>query len=123
MPLKCPTHDVMVKQVWSNGKGDSINWCPTGGCMVYAYAESPDIRAEYPKEMTNPGPTVIHKSSKRYLVTFYLYGQDKDAYLPEPWGIPDIRDGFWVNEEYEITSGSDAKYWIPPSQIMAVRKT
>jgi hypothetical protein len=36
--------------------------------------------------------------------------------------ILDATDGFWINKEHKFTRGEDAKYWIPPSQILFVEK-
>ena len=37
-------------------------------------------------------------------------------------GTMEMRDGFWINAEFERTTGSDCKYWIPPSQILYIEK-
>ena len=37
-------------------------------------------------------------------------------------GIADFKDGFWINEKFEFTKGSDYKYWIPPSKIIYIQK-
>ncbi len=37
-------------------------------------------------------------------------------------GLYEFRDGFWVNDKAEFTTGSDAKIWIPPSKIYFVKK-
>ncbi len=37
-------------------------------------------------------------------------------------GLYVFKDGFWVNDKAELTMGSDAKIWIPPSKIYFVRK-
>lgn len=34
----------------------------------------------------------------------------------------DLKDGFWVNEDYRFTKKSDAKYWIPPSVFKYITK-
>lgn len=36
--------------------------------------------------------------------------------------LSDVADGFWVNEEYNFTKGSDCKFWIPASVIQYVEK-
>lgn len=33
-----------------------------------------------------------------------------------------FKEGFWINEEYQITLGDDCKFWIPPSQISYIEK-
>lgn len=37
-------------------------------------------------------------------------------------GIGDFVDGFWINDDYQFTKGSDAKFWIPPSCIRYISK-
>jgi hypothetical protein len=37
-------------------------------------------------------------------------------------GIFDFSEGFWVNEQFEFTKSSDAKYWIPPCRIYYIEK-
>lgn len=36
--------------------------------------------------------------------------------------IADFKDGFWINDNYELTVSSDAKYWMPPSSIIRITK-
>ncbi len=43
-------------------------------------------------------------------------------YVTSDRGIGAYRDGFWINEDYKLTVGIDAKYWIPPSQIEHIAK-
>lgn len=43
----------------------------------------------------------------------------------ESWpscGIGMFRDGFWINADYEFTTGIDSKYWIPPHAIKFIEK-
>ena len=42
-----------------------------------------------------------------------------ETYVPS---IGDIKDGFWVNNNYQFTTGSDCDYWVPPASILYVRK-
>lgn len=37
-------------------------------------------------------------------------------------GIDAFCRGFWVTESMVYTKWSDAKYWIPPSQILYIEK-
>jgi hypothetical protein len=37
-------------------------------------------------------------------------------------GIAAFRIGFWINDDIKLTKGADAKYWIPPSQIIRIEK-
>jgi hypothetical protein len=34
----------------------------------------------------------------------------------------DFVHGFWINEDQKLTKGSDARQWIPPSQIQIIEK-
>lgn len=36
--------------------------------------------------------------------------------------ISTVKDGFWINSDYEFTVASDCKFWIPPSRIQYVEK-
>lgn len=36
--------------------------------------------------------------------------------------IQDLKSGFWINKEGELTLGSDAFIWIPPGQIIHIIK-
>lgn len=36
--------------------------------------------------------------------------------------ISAVDTGFWINADYEHTTGSDCKYWIPPNRIICVEK-
>lgn len=59
----------------------------------------------------------------KYECTFHFDGvaglQRKYAIVPS---IMDVKDGFWVNDDLKYTTASDNRYWIPPSQILCVRK-
>jgi hypothetical protein len=32
------------------------------------------------------------------------------------------KDGFWVNSQMEFTFSDDARYWIPPGQVLFIEK-
>lgn len=39
--------------------------------------------------------------------------------------IPDIqtaKEGFWINKNFDYTTGSDAYFWVPPANIFGVTK-
>jgi hypothetical protein len=42
--------------------------------------------------------------------------------VPYHRGIGEVREGFWVNEDWQWTCGSDAEHWIPPSSFGLVSK-
>ena len=42
--------------------------------------------------------------------------------LAEHLGLIDVKNGFWINRAGNYTQGSDAIYWVPPSQILCIRK-
>lgn len=37
-------------------------------------------------------------------------------------GIHAFVCGFWINDDLKFTKGTDAKYWIPLSQILYIEK-
>jgi hypothetical protein len=37
-------------------------------------------------------------------------------------GIDVFKYGFWLDKNFELTKGLDAKYWIPPSAIKYIEK-
>lgn len=42
--------------------------------------------------------------------------------MPQHFGVNDILDGFWLNEQFKWTCGGDCQYRIPPSQILLITK-
>ena len=54
-------------------------------------------------------------------ICHYDNAGDEDA-LCEGNSIFDFKDGFWINNNGELTQRSDAKYWIPPSRIYFIEK-
>ena len=34
--------------------------------------------------------------------------------------MEDAKEGFWVNELHNFTRGEDARFWVPPTQIVFV---
>lgn len=39
--------------------------------------------------------------------------------------IPSIahaKEGFWVDERFQFTAGSECRYWVPPSSVLYVKK-
>lgn len=36
--------------------------------------------------------------------------------------ISQFKDGFWINNKFEFTTDLGGKYWIPPSQILYIKK-
>lgn len=65
-----------------------------------------------------------------YYVCVYRYEDVKLRFIKETeiksgdynCGITDCSSGFWVNEDYEFTKLGDNKYWIPPSNILVIKK-
>ncbi len=37
-------------------------------------------------------------------------------------GVHAFVGGFWITDDLKFTKGSDAKYYIPPSQILYIEK-
>lgn len=51
-----------------------------------------------------------------------LPGHNNQRSVKSGAGIASFENGFWVNDDYQFTQGSDAKYWIPPARILYVWK-
>jgi hypothetical protein len=47
----------------------------------------------------------------------YYTFQGKREMTSSENGLQVFRDGFWINNEGDFTTGEDAKIWIPPSKI------
>ncbi len=48
-----------------------------------------------------------------------------ELHFPESILVPSVADaqtGFWTNKFFKFTRGEDALFWIPPSQIVFVKK-
>lgn len=45
-----------------------------------------------------------------------------DVVTVETDELAKLKDGFWINGEGDYTQGSDASYWVPPSQIKMILK-
>lgn len=57
-----------------------------------------------------------------YKVVYRFEGELRHLYLPMNRGLGDVRDGFWVDTDFEYSQISTSKYWIPPSKIEYVEK-
>ena len=55
-----------------------------------------------------------------YRCEFNLNGNRLAVYSSE--GIQAFKDGFWIDMEMELTYGEDAKFWVPPGQIIYITK-
>jgi hypothetical protein len=52
-----------------------------------------------------------------------VYRRDGDNHHVESGeGLCAFRIGFWINDDFKLTTGADARYWIPASQILRVEK-
>jgi len=58
----------------------------------------------------------------KYLLHFRFEEKVVKKILPDNWRIWDVKDGFWVDDQFNPTRTNDAKYWIPPSQVLFVQK-
>jgi len=36
--------------------------------------------------------------------------------------ILEAKNGFWINENFKFTLGSDCKFWVPESRILYIEK-
>lgn len=55
-----------------------------------------------------------------YICYYEMCGRKK--YVMSTVGIAIFKDGFWVNDLFELTQGSDCSTWIPPSRILYIDK-
>ena len=37
-------------------------------------------------------------------------------------GIGAFKEGFWINKDGQLTTGSDCLYWVPPHHIYYIEK-
>ena len=60
-------------------------------------------------------------SKTQYRCLFMMDGKNGclDTNVPD---IAAVKDGFWVNNKFKFTTGSDCRYWLPPSSILYVIK-
>lgn len=59
-----------------------------------------------------------------WIVTFEFARQSRRVETPfeSQWDFEELRNGFWVNEQYELVREPRGKYWIPPGRIMHIEK-
>ncbi len=38
-------------------------------------------------------------------------------------GLYEFAGGFWIDDNLKFVKGSEAKYWIPPSQVLYIERT
>lgn len=62
----------------------------------------------------------------KYEVTFTVSRWTQQSHIkivdPNEFNINDLKEGFWVNENYDLTKGSDALYFIMPAKVLMVKK-
>lgn len=54
-----------------------------------------------------------------YVCFYELDGVEQDTAAER---LDVFKEGFWINNDFDYTNGSDAKYWIPPGRIHYVTK-
>lgn len=64
----------------------------------------------------------MSKPKFRYRVNFVFHAAVQILDLPPNFGVINVKEGIWVNEDLEFDSMMNARYWIPPSQIRYVEK-
>lgn len=37
-------------------------------------------------------------------------------------GIETFKDGFWVDDHFRLTTGSDCRFWVPPHCILYIAR-
>lgn len=57
-----------------------------------------------------------------WVVTFEFNRQPRRVMTPfsEQWTFEDLRDGFWINADYQLCRQSQGHFWIPPSRIWVI---
>ena len=57
-------------------------------------------------------------------VTFEFNRQPRRAKTPdhEPWTLEDLKDGFWINEDYLLCRFPQGQYFIPASRVMVIER-
>lgn len=48
-------------------------------------------------------------------------GNEVQERLDSNTGVIHVKEGFWINEEFEIAPVFGRKFWIPPSRINYVK--
>lgn len=88
--------------------------------FIKQYEPKRETKKKSDKDFSLPGISDWMKS-KKYSVFFRMpsIGETKTS---TDKGIPDIKNGFWVNTNLQITNGEDAKYFIPASKITLIVK-
>ena len=56
----------------------------------------------------------------KYVCKFKLNGTTYETTSDRGIGV--FQEGFWVDEEFELATGSDCKTWIPPHKIECIVK-
>lgn len=56
--------------------------------------------------------------------TYYecVFKFEGEKYRTEGDRLDRFTEGFWVDQWWDYTNGSDAAYWIPPSKIQYLEK-
>lgn len=58
----------------------------------------------------------------RYIVHYQHMGQGMSFETHDGAAIADFKEGFWLNAQWRPALASECKWWIPPSQLLAIRK-
>lgn len=59
----------------------------------------------------------------KYICTFRLQNPQVDGCVVTERGLSYLKDGFWINEDFELTMGGDAKFFVLPHQITSIEAT
>lgn len=57
-----------------------------------------------------------------FKVEFQVNGSHVVKPVPLTWGLADIKDGFWVNIDLNLTNGSDCRYYVLSNHIYNIEK-
>lgn len=61
-----------------------------------------------------------NKTKITYRCEFIFHNEIR--YVTSDRGIERFVNGFWINEEGKLTTGEDARFWIPPNKIEYIAK-
>lgn len=67
----------------------------------------------------------LNAPDERKVFRVWIICEGNPPYVDVPYclSIGIAKEGFWVNEDWQYTVGSDAAMWIPPAIIRLVTKT
>jgi len=57
-------------------------------------------------------------------ITYDLSGQPRRVENPldTQWRFEELKDGFWIDAQYQLVREPRGVYWIPPGRILVIEK-